>query len=93
MDILVKTLVFGNEFMTVENPARLVLFKFEIYQSPTGFYHRMYKEVGMSGANLGQAFTVWAFEEQKAHRDPSGEITLEKYIQHCQDIYNGKVKD
>ncbi|EMI5489147.1 hypothetical protein REJ26_004447 [Providencia stuartii] len=91
MDILIKTLVFGNEFATVENPARLVPFKFEIYQSPTGLYHRMYKEVGMSGANLGQNFKVWAFEEQRMQNNQSGE-TLESYIQHCQDIYDGKVK-
>lgn len=92
MDILVKTLIFGNDFATVENPARLVPFKFEIYQSSNGYYHRMYKEVGMSGANLGQLFKVWGFEEQKMHDKQSGEITLEGYIQHCQDIYDGKVK-
>ncbi|ELX8378041.1 hypothetical protein AB7W88_00560 [Providencia vermicola] len=92
MDILVKTLVFGNEFATVENPARLVPFKFEIYQSPNGFYHRMYKEVGMSGANLGQNFKVWAFEEQRAQDNKTADMTLESYIQHCQDIYDGKVK-
>lgn len=92
MDILVKTLVFGNEFSTAENPARLVPIKFEIYQSTKGLYHRMYKEVGMSGANFGQAFKVWAFEEQRIGDHQSGEMTVENYVQYCQNIYDGKVK-
>ncbi|EKT56275.1 hypothetical protein [Providencia sneebia] len=91
MDILVKTLIFGNDFDTVENPARLVPFKFEIYQSETRYYHRMYKEVGLSGANFGQAFKLWAFEEQKTFGSSSDDVTLEDYIKHCQDIYDGKV--
>ncbi|APC12069.1 MULTISPECIES: hypothetical protein [Providencia] len=87
MDILEKTLVFGNDFMTTTNPARLVAFKFEIYRSEQGFYHRIYKEVGMSGANLGQLFKVWAFEEQKCWEKQTSTTTLDEYVQYCQDIY------
>lgn len=91
MDVLVKTLLFGNEFLTVTNPARLVPFKFEIYQSEQGFYHRIYKEVGLSGANLGQLFKVWAFEEQKSGSEQSLNTTLDEYIQYCRTIYERNV--
>ncbi|MEX6225252.1 hypothetical protein AB6F55_10640 [Providencia hangzhouensis] len=69
MDILEKTLVFGNDFMTTTNPARLVAFKFEIYRSEQGFYHRIYKEVGMSGANLGQLFKVWPLKNKNVGKN------------------------
>ncbi|MEX6202615.1 hypothetical protein AB6G29_11015 [Providencia hangzhouensis] len=65
MDILEKTLLFGNDFLTTTNPARLVPFKFEIYRSEQGFYHRIYKQVGMSGANFGQTFEVWLLKNRK----------------------------
>ncbi len=90
MDVLIKTLLFGNEFSTVVNPARLVPFKFEIYQSENGWYHRMYKEVGMSGANLGQLFKVWAFEEQIHWDQQTEKTTVEDYAQHCQNLYDGR---
>ncbi|HHE6469218.1 TPA: hypothetical protein ACPFI9_001114 [Providencia rettgeri] len=87
MDILEKTLLFGNDFLTTTNPARLVPFKFEIYRSEQGLYHRVYKQVGMSGANFGQTFQVWAFEEQKSWDKQTDDTTVDEYIQHCQDIY------
>ncbi|KLN96757.1 hypothetical protein [Moellerella wisconsensis] len=93
MDTLVTTLVFGNDFINAVNPARLIPFKFEIYQNDQGFYHRMYKEVGMAAANLGQVYKVWAFEEQKSWEHGNKQIQLADYIAHCQDLYAGKVKD
>lgn len=87
MDILVKTILFGNSFQTAPNPARLVPIKFEIYQSDQGFYHRIYKEVGMSGANLGQVFRVWAFEEQKSWDKQTKNTTLDEYANYCNDLY------
>ena len=91
MDVLVKTLLFGNEFLTATNPARLIPFKFEIYQSEQGFYHRIYKEVGLSGANLGQLFKVWAFEEQKSAPEQTLNTTLEEYVKYCRAIYESNV--
>ncbi|WP_255586336.1 MULTISPECIES: hypothetical protein [Providencia] len=87
MDILVRTILFGNSFQTAPNPARLVPIKFEIYQSDQGFYHRIYKEVGMSGANLGQVFRVWAFEEQKSWDKQTKNTTLDEYANYCNDLY------
>ncbi|MGG4608702.1 hypothetical protein [Providencia sp. Me31A] len=87
MDVLVKTLLFGNSFLTVVNPARLVPIKFEIYQSDQGFYHRIYKQVGISGANLGQVFQVWAFEEQKSWDKQTIVTTVEDYASYCKVIY------
>lgn len=87
MDVLVKTLLFGNSFLTVVNPARLVPIKFEIYQSDQGFYHRIYKQVGMSGANLGQVFQVWVFEEQKSWDKQTAVTTVADYVNYCKTIY------
>ncbi|WP_369311010.1 hypothetical protein [Providencia rettgeri] len=87
MDVLVKTMLFGNSFQTVANPARLVPIKFEIYQSDQGFYHRIYKEVGMSGANLGQVFRVWAFEEQTSWDKQTKNTTLDEYVSYCKSLY------
>ncbi|MEX6035202.1 hypothetical protein [Providencia hangzhouensis] len=41
----------------------------------------------MSGANFGQTFEVWAFEEQKSWDKQTDHTTVDEYIQHCQDIY------
>ena len=87
MDILVKTILFGNSFQTEPNPARLIPIKFEIYQSNQGFYHRIYKEVGMSGANVGQVFRVWAFEEQKSWDKQTKNTTVDEYANYCNSLF------
>ncbi|WP_374448082.1 hypothetical protein [Providencia sp.] len=41
----------------------------------------------MSGANLGQVFRVWAFEEQKSWDKQTKNTTLDEYANYCNDLY------